>query len=113
MRGNAQQTKVHYKGKQDDFVIFVESKEAVQSWKSDKSVPLAQVVDGYKIFITHKQGNTGILDTASKGTLEDEFGTHKDDDVMNAILEKGQIVESENSGRDGGKNDAQGGRVAH
>ncbi len=54
MRGNATQTRVHYKGKEDDFVVIVESKEAVQNWKTDKSIPLAQVVDGWKIFITHK-----------------------------------------------------------
>ena len=54
MRGNAPQTKVHLKGKDEDFVIFVDSKEAVQEWKKDRSVPLAQVVSGYKIFVTHK-----------------------------------------------------------
>lgn len=54
MRGNAVNTKVHYKGKDDDFVIFVDSKEAVQTWKKDKTVPLAQVVNGWKIFVTHK-----------------------------------------------------------
>jgi hypothetical protein len=54
MRGNAPQTKVHYKGKEDDFIIFAESKEAVQTWKTDKTVPLAQVVSGFKIFVTHK-----------------------------------------------------------
>ncbi len=54
MRGNAPNTKVHYKGKDDDFVIFAESAKAVQEWKRDKSVPLAQVVNGWKIFCTHK-----------------------------------------------------------
>ena len=53
-RGNAQQIKVHLKGKTEDFVIFVDSKDAVQQWKKDKSVPLAQVLSGWKVFITHK-----------------------------------------------------------
>ena len=35
------------------------------------------------------------MDTASKGTLEDEFGTHKEEDVVTQILEKGSVVESE------------------
>lgn len=39
-----------------------------------------------------------MLDTASKGTLEAEFGTHKDDDVVTQIIEKGTIIESEVSG---------------
>ena len=35
------------------------------------------------------------MDTASKQTLEDEFGTSRDDDVVTQILEKGSIVASE------------------
>lgn len=35
------------------------------------------------------------MDTASKGLMEDEFGTSKDDDVVKQILERGSIVESE------------------
>jgi ribosome maturation protein Sdo1 len=35
------------------------------------------------------------MDTASKATLEDEFGTSRDDDVMTQILEKGSILETE------------------
>lgn len=53
-RGNAGQTKVHYQGKEDDFVILVDDVEQVQKWKNDRSIPLAQVVSGFKIFITHK-----------------------------------------------------------
>ena len=54
MRGNAPQTKVHFKGKEDDYVIFAESAQAVKDWRSDKSIPMAQVVNGFKIFVTHK-----------------------------------------------------------
>lgn len=54
MHGAASLTKVHFKGSNDDFVIFVESAQAVRDWKADKSVPLAQVVNGWKIFCTHK-----------------------------------------------------------
>lgn len=53
-RGNAMQSKVHYQGKEDDFVIFVDDAQALQSWKNDRSIPLAQVVSGFKIFVTHK-----------------------------------------------------------
>lgn len=53
-KGEGSQTKVHFKGKEDDFVVFVESAKAVSDWKADKSVPLAQVVDAFKIFVTHK-----------------------------------------------------------
>ena len=53
-RGNAHQSKVHYQGKEEDFVIFVDDVKAVQEWKKDRSIPLAQVVSGFKIFVTHK-----------------------------------------------------------
>lgn len=57
-RGNDQQTKVHYKGEHEDFIVFVESAKELEKWKGDKSVPLAQVVGGWKIFVTHKYVNT-------------------------------------------------------
>ena len=55
-RGNASQSKVHYQGKTEDFIVFVDDAEAVQNWKNDRSIPLAQVVSGFKIFVTHKYG---------------------------------------------------------
>ena len=54
MKGNDAQTKVHYKGKDNDFIIFVDSADAVKEWKKDSSVPLAQVVSGWKVFHTNK-----------------------------------------------------------
>lgn len=41
-----------------------------------------------------RQGNTGILDGASKAQLDSEFGTSNEDDVIKQILEKGHIIES-------------------
>jgi len=54
MRGNEAQHKVHFKGKNDDFIVFVDSAQAVRDWKKDSSTPLAQVVSGWKVFVTHK-----------------------------------------------------------
>jgi hypothetical protein len=56
-RGNDQQTKVHYKGEHEDFIVFIESTKELEKWKGDKSVPLAQVVGGWKVFVTHKYVN--------------------------------------------------------
>jgi len=53
-RGNGMQSKVHYQGKEEDFVILVDDAPAVRNWKNDRSIPLAQVVSGFKIFVTHK-----------------------------------------------------------
>lgn len=43
----------------------------------------------------HRQGAQGTYDTASKSTLDNEFGTHNDEDVIKQILEKGTVQESE------------------
>jgi hypothetical protein len=53
-RGEAQQTKVHYKGKEDDFIVFIDDAKQLKEWKSDKSIPLAQFVGSFKVFVSHK-----------------------------------------------------------
>lgn len=53
-RGNGSQSKVHYQGKEDDFVVYIDDIESFQKWKGDRSTPLAQVASSFKIFITHK-----------------------------------------------------------
>ncbi|KAI5201306.1 hypothetical protein E4T39_05304 [Aureobasidium subglaciale] len=132
MRGNAAQVKVHYKGSDDDYIVFVDSAQAVRDWKADKSIPLAQVVSGWKVFVTHKyvfiimtatppdpankhtsHGTQGVLDAASHSQLDNEFGTHKEEDVVQQILEKGDIQETENSARNGDRNITQGPSVGH
>ncbi|KAJ8114749.1 hypothetical protein OPT61_g3441 [Boeremia exigua] len=112
-RGDAQQVKVHYKGKAEDFIVFVDSTEAVQEWKKDSSIPLAQVVSGFKILVTDNHGTQGILNTASKGTLENEFGTSNEDEVIKQILQKGDVQTSQNSERQGDTNDSKGPMAAH
>ncbi|KAI9719296.1 MAG: hypothetical protein M1812_003626 [Candelaria pacifica] len=112
-RGNAAQSKVHYKGKEEDFIVMVDDVQAVQDWKKDKSTPLAQVVSGWKVFVTHKHGAQGVLDTASHQTLDNEFGTHKDEDVVQQILEKGDLQETQTHERQGSTNDTMGARAAH
>ncbi len=54
MRGNTAQTKVHYQGSEDDFIVFVNDPEELKKWRNDKSIPLAEVVAGWKVFVTHK-----------------------------------------------------------
>ena len=55
-RNEATQIKVHYKGENtgDDFIIFIDSAEAVQKWRTDRTIPLAQVVQSFKIFTTRR-----------------------------------------------------------
>ncbi|KHJ33241.1 putative shwachman-bodian-diamond syndrome protein [Erysiphe necator] len=107
------QIKVHYKGKDDDFIIFIDDIKLANSWKTDKSISLAHFVSAFKIFVTHKHGAQGSLDTASKATLENEFGTSVIEDVIKIIIEKGTMQESEAAERYGSKNDTKGSRIAH
>jgi Shwachman-Bodian-Diamond syndrome (SBDS) protein len=78
-----------------------------------------------------RHGAQGVMDSASKSTLENEFGTSNDEAVIAQILEKGAMQESEvsdhrrpnelfirltgvqNPERQGSKNDTMGGLVAH
>lgn len=95
MRGGAQETKIHYKGSNEDFLVYVDSKEDYNKWVADKSTPLAQVVSGFEVFITHSHGTQGRYETASKATLENEFGTSNPEDAIKQILEKGTLQESQ------------------
>ncbi|KAK1752403.1 ribosome maturation protein [Echria macrotheca] len=107
-RGETLQAKIHYKGSEDDFVVFLDSAEDYKKWLSDKSVPLAQVVSSFKVFVTHKHGAQGPFDGASKGSLEGEFGTSVDEEVIKKILEKGTLQESQFEERQGNTNASKG-----
>ncbi|KAJ4366255.1 hypothetical protein N0V83_007891 [Neocucurbitaria cava] len=112
-RGNAAHTQVFYKGSSGDvFTVFVESAEAVKKWKDDSSVPLADVVAGWKIMVP-EHGKQGILNTASNGQLENEFGTKNEDEVIKKILQQGEIQTAENPERQGSTNDSMGSMAAH
>lgn len=67
-RGNANnQAKVFYKGTEEDFVIFADSASQVRAWKNDRSIPIAQVVSGFKIFITHKYAVSFLVPPINQG----------------------------------------------
>ncbi|CBF76121.1 SBDS family protein [Aspergillus nidulans FGSC A4] len=108
-RGNTLQSKVFYKGRTEDFVIMVEDAAAVQKWRGDHSIPLAQVLDGWKIF-TAQHGPQGIHNEASNATVENEFGTSNDNEAIAKILDQGEIQENINAERQGIRNESQGPR---
>ncbi|CAI7661362.1 hypothetical protein PCG10_004688 [Penicillium crustosum] len=109
-RGNETANKIFYKGSSDDFIVFVDDLETLKKWKSDRSVPLTEVLNGWKIFVTHSHGAQGVLDTASQSALQNEFGTTKDDECMVKILEGGEYQATTAREREGGKNDSNGSR---
>lgn len=53
-RGGTTQTKVHYKGKDEDFIILVDDEATCKKWMQDKSVPLAHFISAFNVFVTHK-----------------------------------------------------------
>merc|ERR1711939_948329 len=88
VRGEASIVKCHYKGKTEDFV------------------------SSFKVFVS-KQGKQGPLDGASNQTLETEFGTSQEEEVIKQIIEKGTMQETEGMARQGTKNDSMGARAGH
>ncbi|EXJ91085.1 hypothetical protein A1O1_04192 [Capronia coronata CBS 617.96] len=110
-RGNV--TKVFYKGETDDFIVFVESPEDLAAWKKDKSIPLAQVANAFQVMVTHKHGAQGQLDRASKASLENEFGTSNEDEVIKKILDEGQPQSVPSAEKFGTRNESMGTRQGH
>ena len=54
-RGGAEQAYAHFKGKdQKTYIVYLDDAAAAENWKTDKSIPLAQVVGSFKIFTTHR-----------------------------------------------------------
>ncbi|OAA64463.1 shwachman-Bodian-Diamond syndrome protein [Niveomyces insectorum RCEF 264] len=109
-RGEAHQNKVHLRGKDDDFVVFVDDLDTYRKWKTDSSVPLSHFVSTFQVFVTHKQGVQGEYNTAANGTLDNEFGTHVDEEVITKILKTGTLQETEGPERQGVRNESQGSR---
>jgi ribosome maturation protein Sdo1 len=95
-RGNSPQTQVFYKGSSgDQFCIFVESEEELRKWKADSSIPMVDVVAGWKVLVP-EHGKQGVLNTASKQQLENEFGKDaKEDDIFKKILSEGSVQSHE------------------
>jgi hypothetical protein len=73
-RGNVGNTKVFYQGSGEGFVVFVESEEIVRQWKDDKTVPLTDVVAGWKIFTTEYVDFLLLSREAGGGWLLPWFG---------------------------------------
>ncbi len=66
----------------------------------------------HPLSLVSRHGNQGEMNRASKGQLEAEFGTSRDDDVMKMILQQGTIIESESKEGKGNRNVANSGGSA-
>ncbi|KAJ5606546.1 hypothetical protein N7510_009327 [Penicillium lagena] len=107
-RANESTSKIFYKGRSDDFIVFVDDLDILHKWRKDRSIPLSDVLNGWKIFVTHSHGAQGVLDSASNASLQNEFGTSNEDECMVKILEGGEYQASTTREREGSKNDSKG-----
>lgn len=83
--------KLFYKGKEEDFIIFIEDKDLLNKYRNnDTTIPLIDLVSIYKVFTNRQGGSEGVLDEASKAELQNEFGTNNVDDAIKVILKEGQ-----------------------
>jgi len=105
-RGESTQSKIHYKGKQEDFIVFVDDVDTYKKWQSDKSIPLAHFISTFNVFLTHRQGAQGPFDTASKMELAAEFDSDDSDDAIKTILSRGSMQSVEMPGRQGVTNES-------
>lgn len=53
-RGASTACKVFYKGKSEDFIVYVDDLEILQKWKNDRSIALSDVLNGWKILVSHR-----------------------------------------------------------
>ncbi|KAI0700588.1 DUF1960-domain-containing protein [Cytidiella melzeri] len=90
-------TKVVYKPSTqstEEYTVIVNHEEYQKYKEGGYSIPLVEVVDSFDVFFSN-QGAQGILGKASNQQLENEFGSHKDIDVVEQILKKGVLQSGE------------------
>lgn len=87
---SAQATKVVYKGADNMEFFVIANAGMVAKWKSDKTIPLIDVVQSFDIHTTTTGGNTGEAIHPSKGVLESTFQTSNKDDIVKKIISDGE-----------------------
>ncbi|KAH9948428.1 DUF1960-domain-containing protein [Amylocystis lapponica] len=86
-------TKVIYKPDSqstDEFIVFINPAEYKRWKEGGQTIPLTEVVDSFQVFFSN-QGAQGILGQASRQQLDSVFGSHKDDEVVAQVLQKGRV----------------------
>ncbi|KZV63355.1 DUF1960-domain-containing protein [Peniophora sp. CONT] len=103
---------IHQAESGTSFIVMVNGAEYAKWKEGDHTIPLVDVVQSFQILST-QQGAQGILGTASKQELENEFGTSRDDDCIQQILEKGKAEHADSiRGSDwGSTNDSKGSHI--
>ena len=97
-------SKLHYKGNQVDLILLLKediTESDISSYKANDSIDLAKlnsILSIDNIYTTqNKKGNTGELIQVSNQEIENEFGTKKLDNVKDAIVRGGTLIEVDTS----------------
>ncbi|KAI9361445.1 ribosome maturation protein [Pilaira anomala] len=85
-----QTSKVVYKGADHTEFFVIANAGMVAKYRSDKTIPLIDVVQSFDIFTTTTGGNTGEAVHPAKGLLESTFNTSNKDEIVKTIIEKGE-----------------------
>jgi len=104
MRATEPSARIHYKGSNNNFVMFAVSPEAFRKYRKDSSVPLTEVLDAFTVYTTGHHGSQGILEQASHGQLDAEFGTHEQEVCARRVLAHGELKEMKSREREGNTN---------
>ncbi len=95
-----QSVKVVYRGDEHNEFFVIANAGMVSKYKSDKTIPLIDVVQSFDILTTTTGGNTGEAIRPAKGLLESCFNTTNEDEIVKTIIEKGEekTLHSKNQG---------------
>ncbi|KAI9313430.1 hypothetical protein BX666DRAFT_1864162 [Dichotomocladium elegans] len=82
-------TKVVLRGANDQEFFVVANPGMTSKYRSDKTIPLVDVVQSFDIHTTTTGSETGETMTPSTGILQSAFKTSNRDDVVRMIVENG------------------------
>jgi len=78
-------------GRSVEYFVFADPVQ-VEKWRTDKTIPLVDVVDRFEIYEVSNGGNTGLYEKPSKASLHNTFDTHDETAVIQRILTDGKIM---------------------
>ncbi|KAI9309055.1 hypothetical protein BJ944DRAFT_284923 [Cunninghamella echinulata] len=83
--------KVYVQDDQNNELYVVVDPDSYNKWKSDKTIPIVEVVQSYDIYTSPPGGNILPADKPSRAHLEDVLGTSKTEEAVERIIERGNV----------------------
>lgn len=78
-------------GENNPTMVLMVDTNAYQQWRADKSsIAIANVVDSFEV-LKYDSGRTGLLNKPSKAELQTMFNTTKQDQIVEFIMEHGEL----------------------